>query len=162
MVKADISIGVRCLFIGKALLWGRGGQTWVSRYSKVSPRLFVANESLDKWLPTAEVTCGDSVFQASLEHRSTSYSETLIRRRAKELAKYDFFFNMLYCFRGEEYSSLYRICTLLLIWPVKPLVLYYWFRWILSLMQPGEPLIHWIFMMLKRFELTGPHQNLSL
>ena len=31
------------------------------------------------------------MFQASLEHHSTSYSETLIRRRAKELAKYDFF-----------------------------------------------------------------------
>ena len=34
------------------------------------------------------------MFQASLEHRSTSYSETLIRRRAKELAKYDFFFSI--------------------------------------------------------------------
>ena len=31
-----------------ALVWGGGIQTLDSRYSRFSPRLFVANESLDK------------------------------------------------------------------------------------------------------------------
>lgn len=35
-------------WVGHAVGRGGGGQTSDRRYSKVSPRLFVANESLDK------------------------------------------------------------------------------------------------------------------